>query len=131
MYCLTRNRLRIVGALLVVGSASLAQESAVKRAIIDRVDVEKGSEAVVATAELAAGASLGLHTHPGIEIGYVTEGELELLVSGSVSQRYKKGESFRIAADTAHGARNPGTVSAKVIAVLLVEKGKPTATPVR
>lgn len=125
------RNMRVYFALLAVGSVSLAQEGAVKRAILDRADASQGSEVVFATAELAVGASIRMHTHPGIEMGYVLEGELELLVNGQTGRRYKAGESFRVAAGTVHDARNSGAVPARVVGVWLIEKGKPLATPVK
>lgn len=130
MDCLTWKKARMFCALLAVGSVALAQEGAVKRAVIDRADGSQGSEALFATAELAPGESIGMHTHPGIEMAYVMEGELELLVGG-ISRRYKQGESFRIAAGTAHDARNTHAGPIRVIGVWLIEKGKPLSKPVR
>jgi len=60
-------------------------------------------------AELAAGVSAGRHTHPGLEIGYVLEGEVDLLVDGQPARHLKAGDSWQIPAGTPHDAKVSAT----------------------
>jgi len=117
-------------ALLAFAGALVAQNTALTRTMVQKSDVSvPGREAVVARVEIAAGGIAGRHTHPGDEISYVTDGELELLVEGQPPRRVKAGEAFVIPGGVVHDARNPTTAPAKLVGVYVVEKGKPLATP--
>lgn len=121
-------------AMLLLASASLAaaQTAGIHRTVIQKADVSvPGREAVVAKVELDPGVTAGRHTHPGDEIGYVMEGEGELLVDGQEPRRVKAGESFVIPAGTVHDARNVGAGTMRLVSVYVVEKGKPLATPAK
>ncbi len=121
----------LVASLLMLAAVGvLAQASGIKRTVVTRADVSvPGREAVVVRAELASGGQIGRHTHPGDEISYVTEGEIELLVDGQPPRIVKAGESFVIPAGTVHDGHNAGSTAVKILAVYVVEKGKPLATP--
>ena len=115
---------------LAVAGGLFAQAGGLTRTLVGRADVSvPGREAVVARVEVAAGARSGRHTHPGDEISYVAEGQLELLVDGQASRVVKAGESFVIPAGTVHEAHNVSDTPAKLIGVYVIEKGKPLATP--
>jgi quercetin dioxygenase-like cupin family protein len=119
----------IPGALMLAGAA-LAQPTALQRTIVQTQDVSvPGREAVVARVEIAPAGVAGWHTHPGDEISYIMEGEVELLIAGKPSRVYKAGEGFVIPAGTVHSAKNSGSVPVKLVGVYVVEKGKPLATP--
>lgn len=118
-----------LSALVVAGSL-LAQPSGLTRTLVARADVSvPGREAVVGRVEVAPGAHAGRHTHPGDEISYVTEGQIELLIDGQPPRTVKAGESFVIPAGTVHDAHNTTDAPVKLIGVYVVEKGKPLATP--
>jgi len=135
----TWQRAVVVAALLIGGAAigagvdrlALAQQPGIKRTILLRTD-EPGStthEAVMGIAEIAPGAAAGKHRHPGIEIGYVLEGSVTLEHEGEAPRMLKAGDSFNNGAGV-HNAKNTGTTPVKILAVYLVEKGKPMAEPV-
>lgn len=87
-----------------------------------------GYQTVMGTAEIAPGASIGKHTHFGIEAGYVLEGEFVMTVDGQPTRTYRKGEHYMIAAGVPHDAKAHDD-GAKVLATYVVETGKPLATP--
>jgi quercetin dioxygenase-like cupin family protein len=119
----------IVGLGLAV-VALLAQNPGLQRTIVHRADVSvPGREAVITHVEIAPGAGVGRHTHPGEEISYVEEGEGELLIEGQPARKLKAGDGFVVPSGLKHDARNTGTKVLKVVAVYLVETGKPLATP--
>jgi transcriptional regulator with XRE-family HTH domain len=60
------------------------------------------------------GGSEGLLTHVGEEVGFVVDGELELVV-GEDKYRLGVGDSFVFRSETPHSYRNPGKTPAKVI----------------
>ena len=125
----------IVGALLGIGvdRAVSAQQTGITRTVLQRVDDPgaKSHEAVMAVADLAAGANAGRHIHHGIEIGYVLDGAIVVEHQGRAAVTKKAGEFFQIDASTAHDARNTGTQPAKILAIYVVEKGKPLAEPAK
>jgi transcriptional regulator with XRE-family HTH domain len=53
------------------------------------------------------GEAQGVVTHYGEEIGYVLEGELELILNGT-PYRLKAGDSFNFRSEEPHTHRNPG-----------------------
>ena len=114
---------------LAVTSALWAQNPAVKRTVVKTGDVSvPGREAVIANVEIAPGGSAGRHTHPGDEISYVLAGEGEILMDGNPPLKVKPGDGFIIPGGTKHDAHNTEQ-PLKLIAVYVVEKGKPLATP--
>lgn len=128
-----KHRLRlvlIVTALSVSASVLWAQASGLTRTMVGKADVSvPGREAVVARVEVAAGGRAGRHTHPGDEISYVLEGEMELLVDGQAPRVVKAGESFVVPAGTVHDAHNASAAPVKLVGVYVVDKGKPLASP--
>ena len=76
----------------------------------------------------APGASSGRHTHPGPETGYVIDGEFTLLVDGQPAKLLKAGDSYQIPASTVHDVKSSDK-GLKVMAVYIVERGKPLASP--
>src|ERR1700693_5870438 len=122
--------LAMLAVVLAVTSALWAQNSAIKRTVVKSGDVSvPGREAVIANVEIAPGGSAGRHTHPGDEISYVVAGGGEILVEGTPPLKIKPGDGFVVPGGTKHDAHNTGTQPLKLIAVYVVEKGKPLATP--
>jgi len=121
----------ILGAVFFA-TATLAQNPGIQRTVVERSDVSvPGREAVIVRVEIAPGGAAGRHTHPGEEISYVEEGTGELLIDGKPARSLKAGDGFVVPAGAVHDARNTGTQPMKVVAIYLVEKGKPMATPAR
>jgi quercetin dioxygenase-like cupin family protein len=115
--------------LAVIGMLS-GQNPAIKRTVVKTADVSvPGREAVIAKVEIATGGSSGRHTHPGDEISYVVAGEGEILMEGKPPLKVKEGDGFVVPGGTKHDARNTGSQPLRLIAVYVVEKGKPVATP--
>ncbi|MBV7419998.1 MULTISPECIES: cupin domain-containing protein [Comamonas] len=111
-------------------TAQPAPASGLSRTLVGKADVSTpGREAVVARVEVAPGARAGRHTHPGDEISYVSEGQVDLLVDGQPPRTLKAGESFVVPAGVVHDAHNASNAAVKLIGVYVVEKGKPLATP--
>jgi quercetin dioxygenase-like cupin family protein len=101
----------------------------IKRTLLQKVDVPTANyEAITGIAEISPNVNIGRHTHFGPETGYLMEGEMTLLVDGKPPQPLKAGDSYQVPANAPHDARS-GEKGAKVLAVYVVEKGKPLATP--
>ena len=87
-------------------------------------------ESVVGIAEIAPNVLIGRHTHPGPESGYLLEGELALMIDGQPPKPLKPGDSYQIPSEAIHDAKS-GAGGAKVLAVYIVRKGEPLATPAK
>jgi quercetin dioxygenase-like cupin family protein len=101
----------------------------IKRTPLQKIDFPAGYTTVTAIAEIPSGGSAGRHTHPGVETGYVLEGEGDLLIDGQPAKHLKPGDSWAIPAGTIHDAKVSGDKPLKIMAIYIVEKDKPLATP--
>ena len=124
---------KIMLGLTVIGFAcagvALAQQTGIKRTPLQKGEFPDGYVTVAAMAEVPAGGSPGRHTHPGLEIGYILEGEADLLVDGQPAQHLKPGDSYQIAAGTVHDAKVSGDKALKFIGIYVVDKTRPLASP--
>ncbi len=89
-----------------------------------------GSGYVVITlrTEMDPGAVDPLHSHPGVQIGYLEAGSLLLKVEGQPDRLIKAGESYQVPAGTPHAGFNMGSDTYKSVTSYVVEKGKPLRT---
>lgn len=116
--------------VMALAGAVLAQQAGFTRTALQTQDLSApGRVAVQARAEFEPGVAAGRHTHPGEELGYVMEGQLELRIDGQAPRIVKAGETFFVPAGLVHDGVNTGAGKAKVLATYIVEKGKPVATP--
>jgi quercetin dioxygenase-like cupin family protein len=119
-------------ALSVVALActgAVAQQAGIKRTPLQKSDFPEGYSIVTVSAELAPGASAGRHTHPGAEIGYVLDGEVDLIVQDQETKHLKAGDSWQIAPGVPHDAKVIGDKPLKFIGIYVVDKTKPLASP--
>jgi quercetin dioxygenase-like cupin family protein len=135
---MNRTRLTTALAAAVALSGALAirslhaQQTGFKRVELQRHDIGvQGREVVQTRAEFDAGGSIGKHTHPGEEFGYLLEGNLEVQIEGKPAATLKAGDAFFVPAGTVHAAKNVGSGAAKVLATYVVEKGKPLASMIK
>jgi quercetin dioxygenase-like cupin family protein len=120
---------RLGGASAQQPPAMTQQTATIKRTPLQKFDVPGANyETVIGIAEIVPNVSVGRHTHPGPESGYMLEGEMVLLIDGQPEKTVKVGESYQVPSGTIHDARS-GPQGAKVIATYVVEKGKPLASP--
>ena len=109
--------------------AMTQQTQNIKRTPLQKFDVPGTNfETVIGIAEIVPNVSIGRHTHPGPESGYMLDGEMVLMVQGQPDKTVKMGESYQVPSGAVHDAKT-GPQGAKVIATYVVEKGKPLATP--
>ena len=85
--------LALAALTVLVADAALAQTPApapaIKRTLLQRIDVGDNREAILGLAEIAPGGAAGRHTHPGVEFGYVVEGSASLEVEGETPKLLK------------------------------------------
>jgi len=109
---------------------SVAQQTqTIKRTPLQKFEVPGTNfDTVIGIAEIAPNVSIGRHTHPGPESGFLLDGEFTLLVDGELPQPLKAGQSYKVPSGATHDAKT-GAQGAKVIATYVVERGKPIASP--
>ena len=102
----------ICGITEFVATAASAQGAppaaagGVTRKILSQTDgPAPGYVTVLVEATIEAGATVGRHTHPGIESAYVLEGGFELPVQGQPTRTIKPGDAFQIPPETPHADR--------------------------
>jgi quercetin dioxygenase-like cupin family protein len=108
------------------------QPPQVKRTVVLKQDMTiPGREAVMAVVELPPGSAEGRHTHPAEVYAFVQEGTISLENEGKPTVTLKAGEVFHLLPGKVHQAINNGSVTARLAAVFVAEKGKPLTTPVK
>ena len=123
------TRMVVALAVGVVVAGVSAQQAGFKRTVLQQGDLSvPGREVVTAVVEFQPGASVGRHTHPGEEAGYILDGSIVLEQDGKPAVTLGPGRTFLIPAGTIHNATS-GSAQAHVLATYIVEKGKPLATP--
>lgn len=121
-------------AFTVVATVALAQTPTppagdpIKRTPLQKTEYPEGHFTYVMMVEIAPNATIGRHTHPGIESSYVLDGNLDLVIEGKPSQAFKAGDSFTVPHNAVHGGK-VGDKGLKLIGVYVVDKTKPLATP--
>ena len=121
-----------VVAFVVAGVVAVVsgQQPGFKRTVIQERDLSiPGRQVVTAVVEFQPGATVGRHTHPGEESGYVLDGTIVLEQDGQAPVTLGAGKTFFIPAGAIHNATSSKSAPAHVLATYIVEKGKPIATP--
>jgi quercetin dioxygenase-like cupin family protein len=77
------------------------------------------------------GQSSAAHRHPGITIAYVLEGEVRSKIGDQPEQTFTAGQMFLETPGELHAVSRNASDSrpARLLALLLAEKGKPLTTP--
>jgi quercetin dioxygenase-like cupin family protein len=117
--------------VVAAAGAAVAQQSGIKRTPLQKIEFPDGYVTVSGLAELPPGGSIGRHTHPGVETGYLLEGEAVMSIDGQPDKHLKAGDSYVIPAGVVHDARVHGDTGAKVMAVWVVDKTKPLSSPAK
>src|SRR5215212_8002472 len=106
----TVRAMAMAGAVLFIGNIlplhiAAAQQVGVKRTDLERKDLSvPGREVVQVRVDFPPGVGFPPHSHPGEEIAYVIEGELEYQLEGRPPVTLKAGEALFIPAGTIHTA---------------------------
>ena len=84
-----------------------------------------GREVIQVRVDIPPGVVAARHNHPGEELVYVIEGELEYRLDGRPPVTVKAGEVLFIPYGTHHEVKNVGNTNAVELATYITEKGKP------
>jgi quercetin dioxygenase-like cupin family protein len=122
-------------AVLVLAGHAYAQTAPVqpppvKRTLIGKIEVPGSNyEVVTALVEIVPGFKAGRHSHPGTVQAQVLEGEFMLALDGQPEKTFKAGQSLEVPNAAIHNEGAVGSAPTKLIAVYVVEKGKPLVQP--
>ena len=87
-----------------------------------------GREVIQVRVDFPPGVDAARHSHPGEELVYLIEGELEYRLDGRAPVVLKAGDVLLIPYGTNHAVKNVGTGNAAELATYIVETGKPLLT---
>ena len=119
-----------VAALALNAVADEPRGAQPERKILERHDQSgvPGKEVVIGTASFPPGATIGYHTHPGDEAGYVIKGSLTLKVKGQADRPLQAGDSFFNPRGAVHSV-TAGPDGATAVSSWIIDKGAALATP--
>lgn len=129
---LKQSLLVCAAAALSFASFAYGQQTplSIKRTPLGKAEMPGSNyEVVFGIAELSPGPKTGRHSHPGTVLAYVMEGEFWYHIDGQPEKIYKAGDSFQVSDAAIHNEGAVGDKPAKVMAVYIVEKGKPLVKP--
>jgi quercetin dioxygenase-like cupin family protein len=110
-------------------AAAAAQAPAAVRVLMQRADATPGQEAIVGQATFEPGALSDFHTHPGVEMIVVTQGEIVFQVRGEPDRVLKAGDSVLAPRGVVHAAHNATAATTVLTNTWLIDKGQPLAPP--
>ena len=113
--------------VLAFSASAIAHQTGIKRTVIRTFDYPPGYTTITGIVELAPNTCSGRHTHPGIDSGYVMEGDFVLKIDGKPEQTFKVGDSYQTLPQEPHDACSVS--GNKLLDTWVMEKGKPLASP--
>jgi quercetin dioxygenase-like cupin family protein len=132
-----RTLMEAIAGLLLAARSSSAQGKPPSAKTVFQHDLPelmlKGWAVTALEVSYEPGGSSPPHRHPGLTIVYVLEGEVRSKVGDGPEQSYSAGQMFLETPDQLHAvSRNASdTRPARILAVLLAEKGRPLTTPAK
>lgn len=114
-------------ALGVAGTQALHALPEIKRNVVEHADLTgtPNTEVYMTVIDAPPGSVFAPHIHHGDEFTYVLQGSLELDVAGQETRTVKAGDAIHVNREIVHSARIAGDAPAKLLAVHVVDKGKP------
>lgn len=129
------RRVLMGGGGIVLAQMLRGQNAAIGRSVVFERDLPdlilEGWSVTAVEVTYGPGEGSSAHRHPGITIAYVLEGEIRSKVGSEPERSYKSGEMFLETPQQLHAvSRNASsTQPAKLLALLLAEKGAQLTTP--
>lgn len=121
---------KLILGVTIAAAAGIGAANAqgIKRTPLQDIKYPAGHHIVTVIAEIGPNVLAGRHTHPGVDTGYVLDGDATLIVEGQPDKQLKTGDSYAVPAGVPHDVKS-GDKGLKLMAVYVVEDGKPVATP--
>jgi quercetin dioxygenase-like cupin family protein len=125
----------LLGIAAGVGGTKVlqAEPPEIKRNVLQHADLTgvPGTEVYMTVIDAQPGATFAPHIHHGDEFTYVLQGSLDLDLAGEGSKTVKAGDSIHVDREKVHGGKVAGDTPLKLLAIHIVDKGKPLADPVK
>src|SRR4051812_44541916 len=87
----------LVGSTAPHAQQAPLQPSPVKRTILQKADIPGTNlELIYATVEIAPDFKAGRHSHPGVVMAQIVEGEFWFALDGQPEKIFKAGETFTV-----------------------------------
>ena len=137
---MTRRMLTLVVTLglgIALGAGATGLVNAMQHAKVTEIYkaalvTSAGREGSIFLAELAPGANMGKHYHPGDAFAYILEGTMLLEIAGKESVTLKAGQSGSLPPRTVHDDKNASqTAPLKFLVFHVAKKGDPLAVSVK
>lgn len=124
-----RLRLFVAALAAALSTGAFAQE-ALKRIELQKqlYPPDKYSTSIYMVV-VPVGGVVARHSHPGVEMGYVIDGESTFQVEGQPEVTLKPESTYSVPPGAIHTAKNIGQKPVRIIATFVVEKDKPMAAP--
>jgi quercetin dioxygenase-like cupin family protein len=78
--------------------------------------------------EIPACVSSGWHTHPGEEVGYIVQGNVQMEIRDSPTLQLHAGDGFTIPPAIPHNATDLGPDTGVMLSTYLVDEGQPLSS---
>lgn len=123
----------LAGLLCLVGVPLRAQEPKVTPVMTKALTDIPGKEVLMLTVEFPPGAADPVHRHNADGFVYVLEGSVVMQVKGGKQVTLTRGQTFYEGPEDVHvvGRNASRTRPAKILAVLVKDKGTPAVVPVQ
>lgn len=134
---MTRTRLTLTALAVTVATATLTAPTAFAddpTAGVSRTELQRsaaptpGFEIIQTRFEIPVGKESGRHSHPGPEVGYIVQGDVDMVFDDRPTQHLHSGDPFLIPAGVVHNAHNVGTVRTLMLSTYVVPVDQPLVT---
>ena len=127
-----RKKILLVILLSLMAGTLRAQEAKVTSLMSKDLTENPGKEVLMITVEHAPGGSSPMHRHNAQAMVYVLEGSVVMQVKGGKEVTLVPGQTFYEGSDDVHvvGRNASNTKPAKILVVLVKDKGAPVLVPV-
>jgi quercetin dioxygenase-like cupin family protein len=88
----------------------------------------EGWETVQTLVRIPRRKESGRHSHPGVEVGYIIEGDVLMEFDDRPPLRLRTGDPFFIPSGAIHNARNVGKVTTRMLSTYVVDESEPLVT---
>jgi len=102
-------------------------QGGITRTVLQKTEYPEGHTVNFNLIEVPNGSSANPHTHPGVEITYVLQGEFDLVAEGKPDRRFKPGMSYMVEDSDVHFARVVSDEPMKLLCVFINKTGEPVA----
>jgi quercetin dioxygenase-like cupin family protein len=122
----------VLGTMLGSGplSEAVGQEDPIQRTTLQTQPFPgRPLHTVTMRVEVAPGAEVAPHTHPGIEMAYVAAGHASVRIARGPATPVAIGDSFSVMPHTVHSVRSDGDRPLVIISTYVVEMDLPLSTP--